>query len=158
MVQPRISKLERHVQRLLEKDERVIPTDIQEEAVERVNELEELRAQLRRPAAFRKFLQSYVQEQRQAYREADRGEPLCRCSHSACEVKRGIIPGVIRHAESLHDGIDEYQARHPQAAIFVEARERWGEMRAEYRSELRETKLLLRKGLQQTAGAAAEAD
>jgi hypothetical protein len=148
----RLDELERRIRDILEDD--VVPTDIHREAVARMNEHEELRQELQRPAAFRKFLQSYVSGARDDYRTGERATPLCGCNHAACELKRGIVPGLVRRADDLDHGIDDYQAQHPEAIILVEAREEWTRRHAEYRSALRSVKLRLREGLEQTAGSA----
>lgn len=149
-----LHELERNIQMLLEDD--VIPTDIHRDAVERLNEHEELRQTLARPDPFRKFLSSYINAEHDRYVAGERDRPLCECDHAACELKRGALPGLVRREDNLDHGIDEYQDRHPDAVILVEARDEWTRMHAEYRSALREIKLDLREGLDQTAGIASE--
>ena len=132
----RISRLEANVRRLLEGD--AIDLEDKQAASEQLQEIDQIAARIHRDRPFKRYLQQYIADQHSALDEGGREEPLCRCSYAECDLKRGRLPGRVRRAESLQSGIDDFQERHPEAVILLEAREEWLSLLAEYRQTLRE--------------------
>lgn len=129
----RISRLEDSVRRLMEGD--AVDLEDKKEASDKLSSAGTVAEQIHRDKPFQRFLQQHISEE---YRDDDREEPLCRCSYAECALKNGTLPGRVRRADDLQSGIDEFQERHPNAIILLEARQKWLEQLSEYRSLLRE--------------------
>ncbi|AUX09285.1 hypothetical protein AArcSl_1656 [Halalkaliarchaeum desulfuricum] len=132
----RITRLEQNVRYILESD--AVDFEDKQDASAKLEEIDQLAGQIHRDKPFERFLQQYIARAHRDYQSGDREEPLCRCSYAECDLKQGRLPGRVRTADSLQGGIDEFQERHPESVVLLEAREEWLSVIGEYRQILRE--------------------
>jgi hypothetical protein len=131
----RIERLEKDIRAHLEDD--LADRETKREAAERLRDIDVMRSRMSQDKPFERFLQQYLRDERGKYPD-EREEPLCECGHPDCDLKQARLPACIRRADSVQAGIDEFQSRHPQGVVLLEAREEWNEQVADYRASLRE--------------------
>jgi hypothetical protein len=132
----RINKLEQDVVNALERG--VADAEKRQEALDILDEVEDIAARLSRDEPFQRYLQEQLRSERKAYQDGDREDPLCGCSYPRCDLKLGRVPGLVKQAPSTQAGIDDFQSRHPQADVLLDIRESWTDDISEYRQALRE--------------------
>lgn len=113
------------------------------EAEEILRGIESDLVRLETPSAYRSHLLQYVKQQRRRHRlspddEQHRSAVLCDCSNPYCRLKRGKLPPAVTAAETIDEGITQFQASHGgDGAVLSEAQNEWIDMTGEVRSELR---------------------
>jgi hypothetical protein len=77
--------------------------------------------------------------------DGGRDEPLCTCDRN-CALKRGTLPPAVRMADSLDDGISDFELSHPGTpSVLIDAREAWFDRAREVRREMKAVHIALKR-------------
>jgi hypothetical protein len=121
----------------------VYPVEIRVAANELLAEASSIKERITGDNAFVRVVRRYVSREARKVHRGERDEALCACTLPRCDLKQGIVPGLVVQAETLDDGISEFAARHATPHVLEEAAEHFDQLGAELDTLLRDARTML---------------